>query len=188
MKARTETKEKIVELGTDLIKSIGYPSLSYQQISSRLGIKNAAVHYHYPSKESLGLEILTHAISSFEEVVSNASSFGQWEKLDMFFKNYRTHLESDNKICLIGASASDYQELPESMQTAATEYLVLVKAWFVDLLEKGREEGVFHFKGEPVNKAAIIVSALAGGLQHARLIGNDHYDGIVRQLKEDLKP
>jgi len=188
MKARTETKEKIVELGTDLMKSIGYPSLSYHQISCKLGIKNAAVHYHFPSKESLGLEILTDAIISFEEVISNVSGLGSWEKLDLFFKNYRRHLESNNKICLIGASASDYQELPESMQTAATEYLVLVKGWFVELLDKGRKEGNFHFKGEPENKAAVIVSALAGGLQHARLIGNAHFDGIVNQLKEDLKP
>ena len=188
MKSRTDTKEKIVELGTDLIKSIGYPSLSYQQISSQLGIKNAAVHYHYPSKESLGLDILNTAISSFEGVIANASELGSWEKLDLFFKSYRRHLESNNKICLIGASASDYQELPESMQVAAMEYLVLVKDWFVQILEQGREAGVFHFKGEPVNKAAVIVSALAGGLQHARLIGNDHYDGIVQQLKEELKP
>ena len=187
MKARTDTKEKIVELGTDLIKSIGYPSLSYQQISSKLGIKNAAVHYHYPSKESLGLDVLATALAEFEEVIVNASTLGSWEKLDLFFKNYRRHLEHNNKICLIGSSASDYQELPESMQLAATDYLVLVKGWFVETLEKGREEGVFHFKGEPVNKAAVIVSALAGGLQQARLIGNDHYDSIVLQLKEDLK-
>ncbi|MCF2443772.1 TetR/AcrR family transcriptional regulator [Dyadobacter sp. CY345] len=188
MKARTDTKEKIMELGTDLVESIGYPSLSYQQISSQLGIKNAAVHYHFPSKESLGLEILNTAIGSFEKMISNISSLGLWEQLDTFFKSYRKHLESNNKICLIGASASDYQELPESMQAAASEYLVLVKGWFVELLREGREEGVFHFKGEPKHKAAVIVSALAGGLQHARLVGNLHYDEIVEQLVEDLKP
>lgn len=188
MKARTDTKEKIVELGTDLIESIGYPSLSYQQISSQLGIKNAAVHYHFPSKESLGLDVLKSSVVSFEKIIASISSLGPWEQLDTFLKSYRTHLESNNKICLIGASASDYRELPESMQAVATEYLVLVKGWFVELLKRGREEGVFYFKGEAINKAAVIVSALAGGLQHARLIGNEHYDEVVKQIVVDLKP
>jgi TetR/AcrR family transcriptional repressor of nem operon len=175
MKARTDTREKIIELGTDLVKSIGYPSLSYQQISSQLGIKNAAIHYHYPSKEDLGKDIVRNEMARFEQIISGVLA------------NYRLHLEDGNKICLIGAGASDYQELPKSMQQAYTDYLLLVKNWFTNLLESGKNTGVFHFKGEPENKASVMVSALAGALQHARLIGNDHYDAVVNQLKEDIK-
>lgn len=187
MKARTDTREKIIELGTDLVKSIGYPSLSYQQISSQLGIKNAAIHYHYPSKEDLGKDIVRNEMARFEQIISGASELAPWEKLEVFLANYRLHLEEGNKICLIGAGASDYQELPKSMQEAYTDYLILVKNWFVELLESGKTKGVFHFKGEPANKASVMVSALAGALQHARLIGNEHYDAVVSQLKEDIK-
>ncbi|MDQ6479168.1 TetR/AcrR family transcriptional regulator [Dyadobacter sp. LHD-138] len=187
MKARTDTKEKIIELGTALIKSIGYPSLSYQQISSQLGIKNAAIHYHYPSKEDLGCDIVSNEIARFEKFISSVSGLGPLEKLEVFLGSYRVHLEDGNKICLIGAGASDFLELPKSMQLVYTEYLFLLKNWFIDLLETGRKAGVFHFKGEPVNKASVMISALAGALQHARLIGNDHYDAVAAQLKEDLK-
>lgn len=188
MKARTETKEKIIALGTDLVKSVGYPSLSYQQISSQLGIKNAAVHYHYPSKENLGLEILISACDSFNGFITYITDLSPWEKLELFFENYRKSLESDHQICLIGASASDYHQIPESMQAAAKDYMVLVKNWFIDLLETGRKEGHFVFKGEPVNKASLMIAAMAGGLQQARLIGDDHYDGIINQIRTELRP
>jgi len=187
MKARTDTKEKIIELGTDLFQSVGYPSLSYQQISSKLGIKNAAVHYHYPSKEDLGLDIINQEISNFEKFTSTISDLNHWEKLEIFLTNYRKNLENGNKICVIGSSASDYPELPESVQNASAEYFIVFKNWFTELLETGRKAGKFYFKGEPQNKAAFMSSALAGALQHARLIGNQHYDAVVSQLKLELK-
>lgn len=186
MKAKTDTKEKIIELGTALIKSIGYPSLSYQQISSQLGIKNAAIHYHYPSKEDLGRDIVRNEMACFEQIISGVSELGPLEKLEGFLVNYRLHLEEGNKICLIGAGASDYQGLPKSMQEAYVEYFLLVKNWFTDLLETGRTAGVFHFKGESVNRASVMISALAGALQHGRIVGNDYYDAVIAELKEDL--
>ncbi|GLU53799.1 TetR/AcrR family transcriptional regulator [Dyadobacter frigoris] len=187
MKARTDTKEKIVELATDLILAGGYPSLSYQQISSKLGIKNAAIHYHYPSKEDLGVEVVRKEIERFDDFMAAVSGFGQWEKLEAFMLNYRKYLENENRICMIGACASDYREIPEQIQSTAAEYFQIVKNWFTDLLESGRSEKAFYFRGEAANKASLISSAMAGGLQHARLIGNAHYDAVITQIKLELQ-
>ena len=187
MKARTDTKEKIVELGTDLFQTIGYPSLSYQQISSKLGIKNAAVHYHYPNKEDLGLDIINKELSNLKKFIAATSEMDQWEKLDALLTNYSGYLENGNRICVIGSSASNYAQLPETIQQASADYLMSLKQWFTDLLETGRNEGIFHFNGEPENKASLIVSALAGALQHARLVGNDHYYTVLSQVKLELK-
>ncbi|WP_159473151.1 TetR/AcrR family transcriptional regulator [Dyadobacter sp. 3J3] len=187
MKARTDTKEKIVELATDLILAGGYPSLSYQQISSQLGIKNAAIHYHYTSKEALGAEVLRREIERFEDFVAAVDGKSHWGKLDAFMLNYRRYLEHENRICMIGSSASNYNEIPEQMQFIAAEYFKIVKNWFTDLLELGRSEKVFYFKGEAVNKASLISSAMAGGLLHARLNGNEHYDSVITQIKLELQ-
>ena len=40
----TDTREAIVRIGTQLIKSHGYNAFSYADISEQLQIKNAAVH------------------------------------------------------------------------------------------------------------------------------------------------
>ncbi len=180
---RSETKDRIAELAAELVQQVGYPSLSYQQISSQLGMKNAAVHYHFPSKEDLGLDVVRRDHEAFARFDKTYQ-----EKLDAFLNNYQQYLENGNRICMIGASASDYRQLPDSIRQEAAAYLTEVTEWFTRLLEAGKADGVFQFKGSAAGKAAVLASALAGALQHARLIGNDHYLAVVAQLKLELKP
>lgn len=58
MRSGGDTKEKIVTIARDYFQSVGFRSFSFQDIANDLGIKKASIHYHYPSKEELGLEIL----------------------------------------------------------------------------------------------------------------------------------
>ena len=51
-----DTRSEIIRLGSELIRSIGYNSFSYADISKALNIKNAAIHYYFPSKSDLGVE------------------------------------------------------------------------------------------------------------------------------------
>ena len=53
-----DTRSEIIRLGSELIRSIGYNSFSYADISKALNIKNAAIHYYFPSKSDLGVEII----------------------------------------------------------------------------------------------------------------------------------
>jgi TetR/AcrR family transcriptional repressor of nem operon len=62
------TREKILELGEDLLLTKGYNAFSYQDISKELGIKNAAVHYYFPAKENLVTSIVKNNILRFEEM------------------------------------------------------------------------------------------------------------------------
>ena len=84
------TREKILELGENLIRTKGYNAFSYQDISTELGIKNAAVHYYFPSKENLGTSIVKTNIQRFEEMIDNMHSrgFDEWQQLDTFIKIY----------------------------------------------------------------------------------------------------
>ena len=50
-----DTRNEIIRLGSELIRSIGYNSFSYADISKALNIKNAAIHYYFPSKSDLGV-------------------------------------------------------------------------------------------------------------------------------------
>ena len=90
------TREKIIELGENLIRTKGYNAFSYQDISSELGIKNAAIHYYFPSKENLGTSIVKTNIQRFEEMAGNMNSrgFDEWHQLETFIKIYtKSHRE-----------------------------------------------------------------------------------------------
>ena len=48
-KISMETKDKIRNLAEELIRTKGYNAFSYADLSAPLQIKNAAIHYHFPS-------------------------------------------------------------------------------------------------------------------------------------------
>ena len=81
-----KTKDKIAALGDELIRTRGFNAFSYHDIAETLGIKNAAVHYHFPSKEQLGADILKNSQQKFSEMVEllEERESNEWEKLETF--------------------------------------------------------------------------------------------------------
>ena len=54
----SDTREQIMDRAGHLLMSRGFNGFSYRDISSHLGIKNAAVHYHFRSKADLALALV----------------------------------------------------------------------------------------------------------------------------------
>lgn len=183
------TREKIMELGEDLIRSKGYNAFSYQDISSELGIRNAAVHYYFPSKENLGTSIVKNNIQRFEEMVDNMHSrgFDEWHQLETFIKIYvKSHREQ--KLCIIGSLGPDFDTLSETTKAELRRMTEIVLKWLTDLLSAGREKNIFMFKEEPYNKSLVILSSLVASLQLARILNKIDYKSISQTISDDLKP
>ena len=53
-----DTREKIMDRAAHLLMNRGFNGFSYRDISSHLGVKNAAVHYHFPAKADLAMALV----------------------------------------------------------------------------------------------------------------------------------
>ncbi len=178
-----------MELGESLIRTKGYNAFSYQDISTELGIKNAAIHYYFPTKENLGTSILKTNIQRFEEMTDNMQSrgFDEWKQLDSFIKIYvKSHREQ--KLCIVGSLGPDVYTLGESTKAELFKMTEKIITWLTNLLDSGRAKNIFAFEGEAVNKATTIFSALVGGLQISRISGNTDFKSLYMSIAEDLKP
>jgi TetR/AcrR family transcriptional regulator, transcriptional repressor for nem operon len=183
------TREKIMELGENFIRTKGYNAFSYQDISSELGIKNAAIHYYFPSKENLGTSIVKTNIQRFEEMIDNMHSrgFDEWKQLDTFIKIYiKSHREQ--KLCLMGSLGPDFNTLNPTTRNELQRMTEIILHWLTGLLDSGREKKVFSFKQEPQNKAMLILSGLIASLQLARIMDKIDFKVIQQSIIEDLKP
>ena len=183
------TREKILELGENLIRSKGYNAFSYQDISSELGIKNAAVHYYFPSKENLGTSIVKTNIQRFEEMIDNMHSrgFDEMQQLETFIKIYiKSHREQ--KLCIVGSLGPDFNTLSETTKTELKRMTEIILSWLSGILISGREKQIFSFKEDPANKAMVILSSLVASLQLARILDKLDYKGISQTITDDLKP
>ncbi len=182
------TREKIIQLGESLILTKGYNAFSYQSISKELGIKNAAVHYYFPSKANLGTSIVRTSTQRFEEMVDNMNTmrFDEWKQLDTFIKIYiKSHRE--NKICILGSLGPDFNTLNEVTQKELVKMTDIIINWLTSLLEKGRNKNIFNFNSEPKIKATMILSSLMASLQLSRILKDTDYKGICQAIKDELK-
>ena len=182
------TKRTILDIAENLFLEGGYGSFSYKHISSALGIKNAAVHYHYPTKPDLGRAIVARARRRFERWREDIDKRGldPARKLDEFFELFRYFLDA-GKICFGGALGINFTALPEKMQEEAQGLGSDFLNWLENLLDEGRSEGAFTFPGGPKDQAFVILSSLQGILQMARNYGPSCFDIAKRQIIRSME-
>ena len=184
----TDTREQNMDRAGQLLMSRGYKGFSYSDISSHLGVKNAAVHYHFPAKTDLALAL----ISEYRQVLRKGSAefmaYGgpALPQLQGFFSFTAHQCKLGRCICPFGAFSIDFAELPEDVRKATTEFMDETLKWFTRVLEVGREQKEFSFTGESRPRALSILAALQGARQMARINGIEILDSVVKQVHQDL--
>lgn len=182
------SKRTILNLAESLLQDKGFNGFSYAHIATELGVKNAAIHYHFPTKEDLSIAVIQRYRERFRFWINNARvkdlSFEQ--KLDWFFSIYTDMRADQGKVCLVGALEAEFNSIPSGLQTEVGALHKELLKWLEATLSDGREAGAFQFNGEPADKAALMLSSVQGALQMARALGTKKFRDVVTQLKLDL--
>lgn len=183
-----DTREEILNAAEDLLQRRGYNAFSYHHIAVQLGIRNAAIHYHFPSKEELGIVLVKRYRERFAKWNTGLdASIDPWHRLQMYFKTYRDYLDAEGcKCCPGGVLGNEFHVLPERMREEARELAREIYEWLIATLEEGRRRGLLRFDGAAEDKAMAIGAALQGGLQIARLAGPERFMQLLSQIRIEL--
>ena len=76
MKQGNDTRGQIMDRAAQLLMSRGYKGFSYRDISSHLGVKNAAVHYHFPAKTDLALALVDEYRQTLRKGTAEFMAYG----------------------------------------------------------------------------------------------------------------
>ena len=183
-----DTREEILNTAEELLQRRGYNAFSYQHIAIQLGIRNAAIHYHFPSKENLGVALVQRYRQRFREWADEISqSPDAWDRLSAYFQTYVDFVEAQCKICPGGVLGAEFEAIPEEMQQEARFLMREIFEWLVQTLEIGREQGSLTFPGDAEHKAVVIGAALQGSLQIARMAGVERFHQVLQQLSLELR-
>ena len=178
-----------MDLAEDLLLSRGYNGFSYKDISSALGIKNAAIHYHYPDKKDLGVAVIRRARDQLQTWIQSISEQRTpiGDVLDQIFGSYIQFMKSGNNICLGGALETDFHTLPLEVQQETRAYVSEVIQWMKGIFSEGREQGVFSFPGNPEDKAVLVLSSLQAAVQMVRVTDENLLYSVMNQIKTELR-
>jgi TetR/AcrR family transcriptional repressor of nem operon len=114
----------------------GYSGINFRSIGDVVGIKNASIYYHFPSKADLGAAVARRywedTVTALEVIrIANpdpAQSLAQYPSI------FRISLESDNKLCLSSFMAAEYHDLPAVVQSEVLAFADINVAWLARVL------------------------------------------------------
>jgi len=184
----SNTREQIIDKAFQLMLQRGLNGFSYRDISEPLGVKNAAIHYHFPNKMDLIKALIDENHLVLRRSTSEFMAYGgparpQLEGLFAFTMN---QCQCGRPICMVGALAIDYDDLTDEIKNANDRFMKDSVNWLTRVMEIGREQEEFHFDGEAMSKAVSILAMIQGARQMARVHGLDYLERIFDQIRTDL--
>ncbi len=182
------TSQQILDIAQRLVQTRGFNAFSYADIASTLNVSKASLHYHFASKARLGVRLIERYEDEFERLLGGIDLGGGTAamKLQRYAMIY-AHVLADQRMCLCGMLAAEFETLPKAMQTALDGFFALNERWLVSVLEEGRSSGTLHFKGTASEAAQYIIGSLEGSMMMARSHGGmARFDAATRRLLSDF--
>lgn len=177
-------------LSLEMIQTRGYSAFSYQDLSERLHIKKASIHYHFPTKEQLGIFLMESGYARFQDWRGQIGKkkLPFMSQIESFFDYFAQISSKGTRICPCSALSSEWDALPEKLKSATTKLVAGYRDWIKAALRGGREAGEISTDGTVEEQTLFLFAAIQGALQIART-QNDLgcFRAVVRQIRRALE-
>lgn len=162
-----DTRTRILDVVEPLLMERGFNAISYQDISDRIGIRKASVHYHFPAKADLGVAVIRRYVDRVDAMhvpveMLTESMFAV--ALERFLGVFAAIGARSPRVCLGGILGAEFETLPEPMQAEVRRFFTNLREWLGAVLEAGRAKGAFAFAGDGAETARAMVAMLEGAL------------------------
>jgi TetR/AcrR family transcriptional regulator, transcriptional repressor for nem operon len=165
-----DTAERALDVAERLVQVRGFNGVSYADVAAELGVTKAALHYHFATKAELGEALIDRYTARFEAALgeidqrlSDASS-----KISAYTAIYLDVLRQQ-RMCLCGMLAAEYQTLPSPMQYAIVRFFDINETWLELVLNQGQQAGTLRHRGSARDAARVVIGTLEGAMLVARL-------------------
>lgn len=182
--ATTNTRDRIIELSQEAIATRGYSAFSFRELAAELGIKSASIHYHFPTKTHLGVEVARtyrHRLQQALEQIAQQSNHPRQALADLV-AIYRHEANTSQRMTVCTMLAAEIKNLPEEIQQEMKAFYDLNLSWInARLLESG------FGKKEGKEKSRQLFALLQGALMGAKGQNDPAYfDVVVKAVKQLL--
>ena len=189
-KPRSDTAERILDQAELLIQTRGYTAFSYHDIADHLGIRNASIHYHFPSKADLGVAVVDRYVERFEAAlaaIAEDQSQPSTAMLDFYFEPYAAYAGTPDMVCLCGALAGEILALPPELRSRVDGFFRSHQNWLAAIIKRGAARGEFKLAAPASKLARLVFGALQGALLVKRTTGDaSQMQDVISAVKLQL--
>jgi TetR/AcrR family transcriptional repressor of nem operon len=132
-----ETIDLLLDAAEQRIRKHGYNAVSFRDLAADANIKSASVHYHFPTKEDLGVTLVQRYRERFFAAVEakTAKARTPHARLRGFCEVYRGALAIDDAICLCGILGAESAGLPPPLSESVADFFAANIAWIREALD-----------------------------------------------------
>jgi TetR/AcrR family transcriptional repressor of nem operon len=175
--------ERILDVAERLVQQRGFNGFSYADIAAELHVTKAALHYHFAGKAELGEALIARYGTNFARALAelDAADLDAPAKLEGYARLYLDVLRNQ-RMCMCGMLAAEYQTLPQGMQTAVIDFFDSNETWLERVVDQGQREGTLR-AGQT---ARDIARAIVGGFEGALLVARPY--GDIARFQAAIRP
>lgn len=157
------TKAALLRAAETQMRSKGYSAFSYADLAAQIGIRKASIHHHFPTKESLGAELIKDYIKRFDATLSSIEET-HVDPLLRLRGFARLFIISANEglLPLCGALAAEMAALPLSLQGLTRAFFETQLDWLQATLNAGVRQRNWSLDKPVETYAFMLLSSLEG--------------------------
>lgn len=184
------TRDQIIQLTDTLIRDQGYNAFSFYDIAHKLKVRNASIHYYFPTKTDLGIALLETHTDRLHELQESVKGKNSTAKIKAFLSIYNV-IHEEGRVCIVGSLATDLKTVEPKMAKALKIFANEILEWVMQILKEGKENKTFSFPETPRTKALMIITNMLAAVQLTRLTNEKDFliirenvlAGIVKRKK-----
>ncbi|MEZ2406508.1 TetR/AcrR family transcriptional repressor of nem operon [Bosea sp. OAE752] len=182
MAASGTTSDEILRCARSLLIEGGYNGFSYADIAKVVGIRNASIHHHFPSKSDLVRTLVARyreeaeaGIAALERQLPDPAQqlrayTGYWEACIA---------DASAPFCLCALLASQIPVLPQEIVVEVRAHFRALSAWLTSVLDRGAKQGSLRFAGTSKAEAEAFMASVHGAMLSARAYGDPKIFGVI---------
>jgi TetR/AcrR family transcriptional regulator, transcriptional repressor for nem operon len=178
----SDSKEKILAAAKLAAQAHGYNGLNFRDLAEDVGLRPATIYHHFPSKADLAVTVAKrywedHA-AALETILTQSSN--PVGALRRYPETFRWALENENRMCLSGFMAAEYDDLPEPVKKEVQTFADINVAWLSRTLSAAKVAS----SKKSVAWAKAIFAAVAGAQLMARSRSDiSLYDSLIASYR-----
>lgn len=126
---QTNRRADVLAQSRDLLRKRGFNAFSHRELANLIGVKSSSVHYYFPTKEDIGLALISEYREDVMGFLKTLDPLPQEQRIERFIDMFVQAASNTEEWCLAGMLASDFMTLGDHLQSEVRRFFEAIEQW-----------------------------------------------------------
>lgn len=180
---QADSASRILDAAQALIQKNGYNGFSYDDLTQIVNLKKPSIHYHFPTKATLGTAVAKRYVENFRDSLTaiDIQHDSTTARLQAYVALFCTTYGQSKRLCPCGMLGAEADTLPDEVRFEVKRFFELNLGWLATTLEEGRAALDLSFHPSAKTQALCFFSTMEGSMVIGRGLATEH---VVAEVGE----